>query len=1315
MADSKAAVPAFPRPDTQYSQVNEAQFRRDVERFMQEVASYPASLLGLVTHVSTHETGGDDPIDHGSIDGRGDDDHALYLLHAGSRNWSGHLLTGANSTYNIGVTGGEIAELWVDALKSEGEITITPANKLVMADGKAIEVDHINEATAAGGVTIEGITFKDGCVNEDFKPISDSGLDLGATGACFAEVWADKIDSDNAVTINAVGTLDLSIAGTTVAQIAADKLIMTDGDSIEVDIINEATAAAGVTIEGLTIKDGAFNEDVLPISDSSLDLGSTAKVWAELWVDKITSDNAMEIDAASTLDLKVSTTTVVQIAADKLIMTDGDSIEVDHINEAASAHGVNIDGVLVKDNRIAANYISAQTFPAGNFTFTDGLVTIKHPHSGEPTLRLENLTHGDVTGAHIRFKAEDASGDEAHGDYGFSNPGPSTEQGQFYWELVWNAGQPYDMTLDASGLTLLDGMTLEVDTINEATAAAGVTIEGTLLKDNNIEPSADSADLIGKTAGVWAELWVDKITSDNAMEIDAASTLDLKVATTTVAQIAADKLIMTDGDSIEVDIINEATNAVGVTIDSVLLQDNDVVLVDGGAVHGLINDTGGIGISGGSGITAGANIYMYGGTEASTPCDFLFRADNTTKLQYDHSESLWIFADGQGMQIDIIDEATANAGVTIEGTLLKDNNIEPSADSADLIGKTGGVWAEVWTDALKSDGAITCTPALTVTGHLTLNAPAAPWNTHASGLVVTNNNDTDYALYFGQCGASATQLRIVPYDAKGAGLLWANDFYFDFDNARWMFDGTLALEDGLKVNGITEFTGAAGVTIEGITFKDGAVNEDFLPISDSGLDLGSTAKVWAELWVDKITSDNAMEIDAASTLDLKVATTTVVQIAADKLIMTDGDSIEVDIINEATGAAGVTIDGVQIKDSVVLVDTISEATGGVGVTIDGVLLQDNKIAASYITPGTCGEGVWIFDGDINVGANDAGEDISVRITGPAAQARKLRFETSGSKRWLIEADNAAEGGSNAGSDLDIVAYADNGVAIESALKFTRATGDATFGHDIFPDADSANDLGKTGAVWAEVWTDALKSDGTITTDANFSVVKDSPVLTIDAGGGTDPAILKLDAGASGGGGGQTGCPTIEFDGRELCVFDHQDSALTVFGFYAGFASARTNDADLRVFGSAASSWGTYIGLKHDGTNGLLTTDVGDIYLTPNGGDVILNAANLAVSNDSTQTIGASTKVFAELWVDKLESDGVISMGVTLNMVAEDLQFAGTQAVLAATADAGGDGYDGINLDTADGDTAAPLAAVVISTDAASGDYPYGTIWCRYTA
>jgi hypothetical protein len=61
--------------------------------------------------------------------------------------------------------------------------------------------------------------------------------------------------------------------------------------------------------------------------------------------------------------------------------------------------------------------------------------------------------------------------------------------------------------------------------------------------------------------------------------------------------------------------------------------------------------------------------------------------------------------------------------------------------------------------------------------------------------------------------------------------------------------------------------------------------------------------------------------------------------------------VKVDTISERTAAAGVTIDGVLIKDSIVNTDNIAEKTATAGVTIDGVLIKDSLLKIPGGSPG----------------------------------------------------------------------------------------------------------------------------------------------------------------------------------------------------------------------------------------------------------------------------------------------------------------------------------------------------------------------------
>lgn len=107
-----------------------------------------------------------------------------------------------------------------------------------------------------------------------------------------------------------------------------------------------------------------------------------------------------------------------------------------------------------------------------------------------------------------------------------------------------------------------------------------------------------------------------------------------------------------------------------------------------------------------------------------------------------------------------------------------------------------------------------------------------------------------------------------------------------------------------------------------------------------------------------------------------------------------------DVINESTGAAGVTVDGVLLKDggavfadgASVEVDTINEATAAAGVTIDGLLIKDGSIRPDVIAdPG-------------NAGAIPVDESGTCAITTAGAETRTLAIPTFAGQEIAISMD-----------------------------------------------------------------------------------------------------------------------------------------------------------------------------------------------------------------------------------------------------------------------------------------------------------------------
>jgi hypothetical protein len=91
-----------------------------------------------------------------------------------------------------------------------------------------------------------------------------------------------------------------------------------------------------------------------------------------------------------------------------------------------------------------------------------------------------------------------------------------------------------------------------------------------------------------------------------------------------------------------------------------------------------------------------------------------------------------------------------------------------------------------------------------------------------------------------------------------------------------------------------------------------------------------------------------------------------------------------------------------------------------------------------------------------------------------------------------------------------------------------------------------------------------------------------------------PALVLTD---TNGGGSK---PTIRFEGSDRITFVGEDDGPEMFGFYSTFHYDRANDASLQIYGRATGTWGNYLALTHDGTDGHVQTDTGHLLLEPAG-------------------------------------------------------------------------------------------------------------------
>jgi len=100
-------------------------------------------------------------------------------------------------------------------------------------------------------------------------------------------------------------------------------------------------------------------------------------------------------------------------------------------------------------------------------------------------------------------------------------------------------------------------------------------------------------------------------------------------------------------------------------------------------------------------------------------------------------------------------------------------------------------------------------------------------------------------------------------------------------------------------------------------------------------------------------------------------------------------TVHTDTVSEATAAAGVTVDGVLLKDGEVTTDVINEATPAAGVTVDGVVIKDGRVS----TTGLDAEA----PGDLSLTSYGGG--MTFTTTGPGSSYDIIRFRTgNGSSR-----------------------------------------------------------------------------------------------------------------------------------------------------------------------------------------------------------------------------------------------------------------------------------------------------------------------------
>ena len=299
-----------------------------------------------------------------------------------------------------------------------------------------------------------------------------------------------------------------------------------------------------------------------------------------------------------------------------------------------------------------------------------------------------------------------------------------------------------------------------------------------------------------------------------------------------------------------------------------------------------------------------------------------------------------------GITADTIDEKTLDAGVTVDGVLLKDNGVTATGTSsftdatittADINGGTmDDVAIGVTTSAAATFSTMT-SAAVTITGGTIADTDV---DVTGQALLLDDDQISGDKIDGGLISDFASQGiddNVTPLGTVEDGETRQSTTILTLEDTDATFDANLTVNGDLTVSGTTTTVNSQETLVADnlITLNAGEVG--------AGVTSGS-----AGIEVDRGTADNATlqwnETD--DVWEFKVGTA----LADLKIGSQAMDSIAVDSIGELTPGAGITFDNaVAGSDATfsgtVTVDTIAEFTTDAGVTVDSVHLKDGVVTA----------------------------------------------------------------------------------------------------------------------------------------------------------------------------------------------------------------------------------------------------------------------------------------------------------------------------------------------------------------------------------
>ena len=284
--------------------------------------------------------------------------------------------------------------------------------------------------------------------------------------------------------------------------------------------------------------------------------------------------------------------------------------------------------------------------------------------------------------------------------------------------------------------------------------------------------------------------------------------------------------------------------------------------------------------------------------------------------------ALWAFAHANGISLDTIVERTLNAGVTIDGVLLKDGVISGglSAAADELI---TGLWAFLGSPGIRTNS---------ISEYL-----------GGFGVVIDGLLCIDGGVRSVGAGSSSTPIQSARVPGEGVDAYevqrhgrheWGPGDAARDTNLYRSAPNVLKTDDNLEAAGvlgfvtnvITERTAGVGVTVDGLLIKDGSVPVGVVTEWEASL----------AILLGQIT-------DGVDLTERNVA-----EFITALWSFAHASGLKTDVITERTADAGVTVDGLLIKDGSVPVGVVTEWEASLAILLaqitDGGNLTEDDVA-----------------------------------------------------------------------------------------------------------------------------------------------------------------------------------------------------------------------------------------------------------------------------------------------------------------------------------------------------------------------------------